>query len=131
MRWHGLAKAEQLSGIRRSIEAWTERAGLSVDLSQMVGLAVYEAMANVVEHAYREDGIGTLDVELRHDGDAVLAVVADEGHWHVSTPEEQRHRGRGLALIERLAAQVTVLPSHGGTRVRIAGRPTARTPPAT
>jgi len=31
LRWHGLAKAEQLSGIRRSIEEWTERAGLGVD----------------------------------------------------------------------------------------------------
>jgi len=119
LRWHGLAKAEQLSGIRRSIEEWTERAGLGVDLSQMVALAVYEAMANVVEHAYREDGIGTLDVEVRHDGDAVIAVIADEGHWHISTPEEQRHRGRGLALIERLAAQVTVLPGNNGTRVRM------------
>jgi sigma-B regulation protein RsbU (phosphoserine phosphatase) len=119
LRWHGLAKAEQLSGIRRSIEEWTERAGLGVDLSQMVALAVYEAMANVVEHAYRDDGIGTLDVEIRHDGDAVIAVIADEGHWHVSTPEEQRHRGRGLALIERLAAQVTVLPGNTGTHVRM------------
>lgn len=119
LRWHGLAKAEQLSGIRRSIEEWTEREGLSLDLSQMVALAVYEAMANVVEHAYRDDGIGTLDVEMRRDRDAVLAVVADEGHWHVSTPEEQHHRGRGLELIERLAAQVTVLPSNTGTRVRM------------
>jgi serine phosphatase RsbU (regulator of sigma subunit)/anti-sigma regulatory factor (Ser/Thr protein kinase) len=119
LRWHGLAKAEQLTSIRRSIEEWADRAGLSVDLSQMVALAMYEAMANVVEHAYREDGIGTLDVELRRDGDAVLGVVADEGHWHVSTPEEQHHRGRGLALIERLAAQVTVLPGNTGTRVRM------------
>ncbi|MFC0438333.1 SpoIIE family protein phosphatase [Kutzneria buriramensis] len=129
LRWHGLAKAEQLSGIRKSIEAWTERAGLSTDLSQMVGLAVYEAMANVVEHAYRDDGIGNLDVELYHDGEAVVAVVADEGHWHVSTPEEQQHRGRGLALIERLAAQVTVLPSPTGTRVRM--RWPASAPPDT
>ncbi|GAA3438828.1 SpoIIE family protein phosphatase [Kutzneria kofuensis] len=119
LRWHGLAKAEQLSGIRRSIEEWNERAGLSVDLSQMVALAMYEAMANVVEHAYRDDGIGTLDVELRRDRDAILGVVADEGHWHVSTPEEQHHRGRGLALIERLAAQVTVLPGNTGTKVRM------------
>jgi sigma-B regulation protein RsbU (phosphoserine phosphatase) len=130
LRWHGLAKAEQLTGIRRSIEEWADRAGLSVDLSQMVALAMYEAMANVVEHAYREDGIGTLDVELRRDGDAVLGVVADEGHWHVSTPEEQQHRGRGLALIERLAAQVTVLPGNTGTRVRMRW-PVARKQPDT
>jgi serine phosphatase RsbU (regulator of sigma subunit)/anti-sigma regulatory factor (Ser/Thr protein kinase) len=117
LRWQGLAKAEQLTGIRRSIEQWTERAGLSADLSQTVALAVYEAMANVVEHAYRDDGPGSLEVEIRYDGDAVVVTVGDEGHWHVSTPAEQLHRGRGLELIERLAGQVTVMPSPRGTTV--------------
>ena len=110
LRWRGLAKAEQLTSIRRSVDEWCERAELPVDVSQMVALAVYEAMANVVEHAYRDGGPGALDVELRHEGDAVVASVGDEGHWHVTTPAEQRHRGRGLALIERLAGQVTVMP---------------------
>ncbi|MFI9383423.1 SpoIIE family protein phosphatase [Kutzneria sp. NPDC052558] len=128
LRWHGLAKAEQLVGIRRSIEAWAERAGLSVDLSQVMALAVYEAMANVVEHAYRDDGPGLLDVEVRHDGDAVVVTVGDEGHWHVSTPSEQLYRGRGLALIERLAGQVSVLPSPHGTTVRMRWPTAAATP---
>ena len=119
VRWRGLAKAEQLTGIRRSVDDWCEQAGLPVELAQMVALAVYEAMANVVEHAYREEGLGVLDVEVRHEGDAVVAVVVDQGHWHVTTPAEQRHRGRGLALIERLAGQVTVMPSPNGTTVRM------------
>jgi len=119
LRWHGLAKAEQLAGIRRSIEGWTERAGLPRDLSEMVALAVYEAMANVVEHAYRDGGPGPLDVEIRHDGDAVVVIVGDEGHWHVSTPTEQQYRGRGLALIERLTGQLSVMPSPNGTTVRM------------
>ncbi|MFI9383156.1 SpoIIE family protein phosphatase [Kutzneria sp. NPDC052558] len=119
LRWRGLAKAEQISGIRRSVEDWCERAGLPVDLVQMVSLAVYEAMANVVEHAYRDDGPGALELDLRHEGGAVAAMVGDEGHWHVTTPAEQRHRGRGLALIERLAEQVTVMPSPQGTTVRM------------
>jgi serine phosphatase RsbU (regulator of sigma subunit)/anti-sigma regulatory factor (Ser/Thr protein kinase) len=119
LRWRGVAKAEEIAGIRRSVEGWTESARLPLDVSQMVSLAVYEAMANVVEHAYREDGPGQLDVELRHEGDAVLAVVSDEGRWHISTPAEQRHRGRGLTLIERLAGQVTVMPTANGTTVRM------------
>jgi len=119
LRWRGLAKAEQLTGIRRSVERWCERAGLPVELTQMVSLAVYEAMANVVEHAYRDGGPGALDLELRHEGGAVAAIVGDEGHWHVTTPAEQRHRGRGLALIEQLAEQVTVMPSPSGTTVRM------------
>ena len=119
LRWRGLAKAEQLTSIRRSVDEWCERAELPVDVSQMVALAVYEAMANVVEHAYRDGGPGALDVELRHEGDGVVASVGDEGHWHVTTPAEQRHRGRGLALIERLAGQVTVMPSPNGTTVRM------------
>lgn len=119
LSWHGLAKAEQLTGIRRSVEEWCVRAGLSEDLTQMIALAVYEAMANVVEHAYRDGGPGALDLELRHDDDAVTAFVGDEGHWHVTTPAEQRHRGRGLALIERLAGQVSVMPSPNGTTVRM------------
>jgi serine phosphatase RsbU (regulator of sigma subunit)/anti-sigma regulatory factor (Ser/Thr protein kinase) len=119
LTWRGLAKAEQLTGIRRSVEDWCERAGLSDDLTQMVALALYEAMANVVEHAYREGGPGPLDLDVRHDGAAVTVAVGDEGHWHVATPAEQRHRGRGLALIERLAGQVSVMPSPKGTTVRM------------
>ncbi|WP_211768022.1 SpoIIE family protein phosphatase [Kutzneria sp. CA-103260] len=119
LRWRGLAKAEQLTGIRRSVDEWCERAGLPVDLTQMVSLAVYEAMANVVEHAYRDGGPGPLDLELRYEAGAVAAIVGDEGHWHVTTPAEQLHRGRGLALIERLAEHVTVMPSPSGTTVRM------------
>lgn len=79
-------------------------------------LAVGEAVANGVEHAYGDATDGTVEVEMElRPGrrPAVLVRVADRGAWRPE-PESPGFRGRGLLMIERLAQRVQVLGAPGG-----------------
>lgn len=123
------ADPEELHVIRRHIDRWAEQEGLPADVTIDLQLAVGEAVANGVEHAYRHPGPGdgtveagpaTVDVELdvrAGDPDAVVVRVADHGRWRPA-PTNPGYRGRGLLMIERLARRVRVLCSPRGTEVR-------------
>jgi anti-sigma regulatory factor (Ser/Thr protein kinase) len=80
-----------------------------------VVVAVHEAAANVVEHAYRS-GSGTLRVDARADRERLVVSVRDQGRWRPPVPSEER--GRGILLIRELMDDVTVQrgdDSHGTT----------------
>ena len=68
-------------------------------------LAVMEACANVVEHAYGDAG-GTLRVVLRLNPSRFCAAVCDSGRVFDASgvarvlPEQTSEGGRGLALLE-------------------------------
>lgn len=115
----------ELGRIRRRIGRWASQTGVPEDVTIDLQLAVGEAVANGVEHAYGPDGgaggdvDGTVEVEVElRDGrpPAVLVRVADRGVWR-PRPQSPGFRGRGLLMIERLAQRVQVLCSPGGTEV--------------
>lgn len=113
------AEADELRRIRRRIGNWADRSGVPDDVLVDLQLAVGEAVANGVEHAYEEDAAGTVAVEIRvREGDpaAVVVRVADHGVWRPAPPSAG-YRGRGLLMIERLAQRVQVLCSPQGTEV--------------
>jgi serine/threonine-protein kinase RsbW len=66
-----------------------------------VALAVTEACANVVRHAY-PGRRGDLCMDARMDGDELVVEVADRGVGFVS-PSADPGLGLGLRLIEHLA----------------------------
>ena len=113
------AAAEQLPPLRRALTRWSAAAGLGPEAVEAVGLAAYEAMANVVEHAYGEGG-GVFELQavsmLRES--RVLVTVTDFGRW-LPLRDGADGRGRGLRLIRRLAHTSEVLASHGGTTVHM------------
>ncbi|GAB2997810.1 ATP-binding protein [Amycolatopsis acidiphila] len=47
------ALAANASDLRHRLDEWAVTAGLAPELVEVMSLAVYEAMANAVEHAYR------------------------------------------------------------------------------
>jgi anti-sigma regulatory factor (Ser/Thr protein kinase) len=105
--------------MRRRIGRWALQSGVPEDVTIDLQLAVGEAVANGVEHAYRDSGAGTVDVEMQvRDGHPVAVVVrvADHGQWR-PVPTCAGYRGRGLLMIERLAQRVQVLCSPLGTEV--------------
>lgn len=115
------AEPGELHRIRRRIGRWAEQSGVPEDVTIDLQLAVGEAVANGVEHAYLDRGAGpaTVDVEMQvREGhpDAVVVRVADHGHWRPA-PTNPGYRGRGLLMIERLAGGVQVLCSPRGTEV--------------
>ena len=116
--WEGLAIAERLSAVRRAIQDWAERVGLSADLIDELALAAYEAMANAVEHAYAGVEPGLLSVLVSASPGWIDLLVADQGKWH--RPDVRTgFRGRGLLLINGLAEDVTVAATELGTTVRM------------
>ncbi len=121
LRLRHRAVPEELRAIRRRVERWAGLWDLPVDTVVDLQLALGEAVANGVEHAYPADRPGTVEVELEVRGaggtDPVVVVrVADHGRWRPA-PERAGHRGRGLLMINRLARLVEVRPSAHGTRV--------------
>lgn len=117
-RWSGPAIAVRLGEVRRAVENWAEHAGLPADLIEQLALACYEAMANVVEHAYAGVAPGLLSVQVSVSSGLVAVLVEDQGKWRV--PDSGTgFRGRGLLLIKGLADEVTVTAAEHGTAVRM------------
>ncbi len=66
----------------------------------LLGMIVYELINNAARHAFDEAG-GEIRVDVVHVGDFVECRVSDDG-----TPPIFSRRGRGLKIIEDLAARL-------------------------
>lgn len=115
------AEPAELHRIREDVRWWAEQNKVPDPVLVDLQLALGEAVANGVEHAYRNGDPGTVDVdlEIRVDesgGDVVAVRVADHGHWR-QVPLVSGYRGRGLIMINRLAEQVVVSATRFGTQV--------------
>jgi anti-sigma regulatory factor (Ser/Thr protein kinase) len=115
---HVLAVPDSLSAMRRSLGAWLEAAGADEDAAYDVLLAVGEAAANAVEHAYGP-GEEEFDLVAELVGGDVHITIADRGRWR---PARGENRGRGLALMRELMDHVDVELGDEGTTVRMQRR---------
>jgi anti-sigma regulatory factor (Ser/Thr protein kinase) len=114
------ATADQLPRIRHALTAWVQQIDVSADHVDAVVLATYEAMANVVTHAYpHHRGTFNIRAAYRPDQRYVDIVVSDHGRWQPPSPSSLPYRGRGLQLIRALAADATVDRSAQGTTVHM------------
>ncbi|QFZ24222.1 PAS domain S-box protein [Saccharothrix syringae] len=123
------ARPPSLAVMRRSVEAWAATAALSADLFDDLQLALGEAAANVVDHAY-PDGDGDFEYELTATATGVHVVVRDHGRWR-PVPADPGYRGRGTGIIHTLAERVTFDRGEDGTTVdfHLASQPDAPAPP--
>jgi serine/threonine-protein kinase RsbW len=112
------AVAGRLAGLRHALAEWATGIGLSEEDTEALVLASYEAMANTVEHAYRDQTQGVLDLRGQvDDGQGrVVVTVTDYGQWKPPRPSGGL-RGRGLSLIKGLTDSSTIIPTTGGTTV--------------
>jgi anti-anti-sigma factor len=124
------ARPDQLRLLRRQIAAWADAATLPREVTEDLQLAVGEAAANAVEHAYAAHGSGgEFVIELSCDtGRQVAARVRDFGRWRPA-PADKGFRGRGVDLIRLLGTDVVVDPGPDGTtvefRLSVQGKTTA------
>ncbi|MCW0216644.1 MAG: ATP-binding protein [Pseudonocardia sp.] len=120
------AAPRELARIRAHIAEWAAEVGLAADGLADLQLAVGEAVANGVEHAYRGRPVGPVEVSLAlHTpdrapgaprGSVVSVRVRDHGVWHPA-PVDPGGRGRGLTMIRALADDLDVSATGAGTKV--------------
>ena len=112
------ATPDRLVQIRHRLLEWLDPIGVPDAMVADIVLAVNEACTNSVEHAYRDAGEGTIQVEGLLKGDKLVICVADHGAWRVPS-DLPSTRGRGLPIIEATSEAVEMSRSASGTTVRI------------
>lgn len=107
------AVPESLAEVRSELRRWLPSVGASEDDVADLLIAVGEAVANSVEHAYGPQG-GTVTLRLEAGDGAVEVTVRDTGTWREA---RGKHRGRGTQLMRQLCDELTVDHGEQGTRV--------------
>jgi len=113
------ADASALRVLRQSLRRWLAKWGADADEIYDITVAVQEASANAVEHAYAP-GSAAFEVDARHHDGVITVVVHDRGQWRDARGGEQR--GRGLPIMQSLMETVDVERGPQGTTVRLSRR---------
>jgi serine/threonine-protein kinase RsbW len=113
-----VAEAAAPSVVRGRVRRWLEGHGWPEDAIDDVVLAVHEAVANVVDHAYPPGARGevAISASLLSDGPhrrRVHVVVKDRGRWR-PPPADPGYRGRGLQMVRGCMDVVDILPGTDG-----------------
>ncbi len=117
LRRRAAAETGLLRRLRDDLAGWSALAGLSQDLHQDLSLALGEAVANSVEHAF-PDTPGEVEYSVIRGADGQLEVVVrDDGRWRPE-PAENSHRGRGIGIMKALSAEFDIDHDDHGTAVR-------------
>jgi anti-sigma regulatory factor (Ser/Thr protein kinase) len=97
---------------------------------ETVRLAVTEAVANVVVHAYRVQGraVGTIDVVVRSHDDGSLTVEVDDEGCGVVEDDPTAANGFGVGLMRALTAEFELETGPRGTHVKMRFDPPAPRP---
>jgi serine phosphatase RsbU (regulator of sigma subunit)/anti-sigma regulatory factor (Ser/Thr protein kinase) len=113
------ADPHEIRGLRSRVRRWLASFDGDDIAVEDIALAVSELAANACIHAYEVGTTGEYSVDGTVEGEDVRITVADRGTWK-STP--QRDGGRGLALVEALARDVSIDRSDRGTTVEFRAR---------
>jgi anti-sigma regulatory factor (Ser/Thr protein kinase) len=111
-----VAQPSALAPIRRAVEAWLADQSIERQEGWEIVAACNEACANASEHAYSPSDPGEIQLDLRMEGDRIVATVRDRGRWR---PPRGRDRGRGFTLMKYFMDRVEVVRSEEGTTVQM------------
>ena len=107
----------ELWRIRAAVRDWLDRNAIDRDVQADLVLAVSEASANAIEHAYEGHQPGTVEVEIEIERPHELVVhVRDAGHWR-PVREARFERGRGMRIIRAVVEDLEQKTGPAGTVV--------------
>jgi serine/threonine-protein kinase RsbW len=93
-------------------------------------IAVNEAIANVIDHAYPPGTVGRVHLHAwstldhRNQERRVIAAITDRGSWrHEHRRPGSEHRGRGLLMMTGCMAEVHIECAAGGTSIVLVSTP--------
>jgi serine phosphatase RsbU (regulator of sigma subunit)/anti-sigma regulatory factor (Ser/Thr protein kinase) len=107
------AESRSLATLRRVLGRWLKAAGAGETEIYETLVAVGEACANAIAHAYPA-GEASFEVEASRLGPELEITVRDFGAWRPARGEERR---RGLTLMEQLMQEVEIDRGDEGTTV--------------
>jgi anti-sigma regulatory factor (Ser/Thr protein kinase) len=107
------ADASVLSHVRRTVRRWLHDRGVEDGTIAEVTLAVNEACANAIEHAYPPSP-ATFRLDGSIAGNQIEIAVRDSGRWREARGGD---RGRGLKIIRAAMDDVAVDSTDAGTVV--------------
>lgn len=113
MTWTTEARPDQAGPLRRLVTGYATGLGIPEQRLSELALAVGEAIANVVVHAYRDQPLGDIEVTAGVRGDELFVAVADRGGGLVPRSDSPG-LGLGLAMISQIADAFRILDRDGG-----------------
>jgi anti-sigma regulatory factor (Ser/Thr protein kinase) len=112
------AEPRVLSRVRRVVRRWLQDRCAGSEQLADITIAVNEACANSIEHAY-SPGPAAFELEASASDDEIVITVRDSGSWRAPRGKD---RGRGLAIIEAAMDAVEVKPTEAGTEISMRRR---------
>ncbi len=106
----------ELRKLRAAMRTWLDERQIRGDDRDALLIAVGEACANAIEHAYQGREPGDVVVEIEQGDHAIEVAVRDFGR--MSPPLQAEERGRGSAIMRELTTDFTRDSAAEGTTVR-------------
>lgn len=107
------AQPESLNNIRDALRRWLTAASATPLVTDDVLLAVGEACAHVIDHAYTPDG-DIVTVHMQLQGSEVVATIGDAGQGCLPPGD---NRGRGTLFMRHCADDLRIDHGPAGTTV--------------
>ncbi|GAA3208261.1 SpoIIE family protein phosphatase [Actinocorallia longicatena] len=111
------ADSAQLAPVRSGLRRWLDQCQIPPQKLQSVLVAAGEACANAIEHGHSHSPGDPIRMRAEAFVDDLRVTVVDTGRWKPPRPEDNAHRGRGLALMRAMMQQVTVAHGPAGTTI--------------
>lgn len=112
------ADPAQLPSLRQQVRRCVASLPIPPQRQSETVLAVDEAAANAIQHAYTPGQTGTIELTIWTEPDALCVQICDHGHWRPPGPTlDLPDHGLGITLMHRLIDGVLIEHGHDGTRV--------------
>jgi anti-sigma regulatory factor (Ser/Thr protein kinase) len=115
---HAVAAPRAVPLLRRAVSRFAEGHGVHGQLLGDMRLAVSEAVANVVMHAYAPGARGEVHLRAVCSGGVLEVVIADDGLGIRNKPSEGQ--GLGLGILANVTSDFSINQrAEGGTEIRM------------